>query len=177
MLCSSASVNLCDTVPDKWLYGSRGKKAGLGLKRTGLEPFIQPLYEQRSLDDSLSIQTLSWISREINPRFKSPFIQKAPRVRKGARDCVTARSAACCGPASRPGPPTLPGSLCFLTSQVSYCPLCRGEGGFLVAQIVKNLPAMQETLVRSLGWEDPLEKEMETHSSHSCLGNPMDRRA
>ena len=35
----------------------------------------------------------------------------------------------------------------------------------LVAQTVKNLPAMQETQVRSLGWEDPLEKEMATHSS------------
>ena len=35
----------------------------------------------------------------------------------------------------------------------------------LVAQIVKNLPAMQETWVRSLGQEDPLEKEMATHSS------------
>ena len=35
----------------------------------------------------------------------------------------------------------------------------------LVTQVVKNLPAMQETWVRSLGWEDPLEKEMTTHSS------------
>ena len=35
----------------------------------------------------------------------------------------------------------------------------------LVAQLVKNLPAMQETWVRSLCWEDPLEKEMATHSS------------
>ena len=35
----------------------------------------------------------------------------------------------------------------------------------LVAQLVKNLPAMQETLVRSLGWEDPLEKGKATHSS------------
>ena len=34
-----------------------------------------------------------------------------------------------------------------------------------VAQLVKNLPAIQETWVRSLGWEDPLEKEMATHSS------------
>ena len=34
----------------------------------------------------------------------------------------------------------------------------------MVAQMVKNLPAMQETQVRSLGWEDPLEKEMATHS-------------
>ena len=35
----------------------------------------------------------------------------------------------------------------------------------LVIQMVKSLPAMQETLVRSLGREDPLEKEMATHSS------------
>ena len=34
-----------------------------------------------------------------------------------------------------------------------------------MAQTVKNVPAMQETGVRSLGWEDPLEKEMATHSS------------
>ena len=34
-----------------------------------------------------------------------------------------------------------------------------------VAQSVKNLPAVQETRVQSLGWEDPLEKEMTTHSS------------
>ena len=35
----------------------------------------------------------------------------------------------------------------------------------LIAQMVKNLLAMQETWVRSLGWEDPLEKEMATYSS------------
>ena len=35
----------------------------------------------------------------------------------------------------------------------------------LVAQTVKRVPAMQETQVRSLGWEDALEKEMATHSS------------
>ena len=35
----------------------------------------------------------------------------------------------------------------------------------MVAQTVKNLPAMEETKVRSLGWEDPLKKEMATHSS------------
>ena len=34
-----------------------------------------------------------------------------------------------------------------------------------VAQLVKKPPTMQETWVRSLGWEDPLEKEMTTHSS------------
>ena len=34
-----------------------------------------------------------------------------------------------------------------------------------MAQMVNNLPAVQETLVWSLGWEDPLEKGMATHSS------------
>ena len=38
-------------------------------------------------------------------------------------------------------------------------------GASLVAQRIKYLPAMQETWVWSLGWEDPLEKEMATHSS------------
>ena len=39
------------------------------------------------------------------------------------------------------------------------------KGSSLVAQPVKNLPAMWETWVPSLGWEDPLEKEKATHSS------------
>ena len=46
--------------------------------------------------------------------------------------------------------------------------------GALVAQVLKNLPAMQETQGRYLGQEDPLEKGMATHSS-ICLENPMDR--
>ena len=37
--------------------------------------------------------------------------------------------------------------------------------GFLVAQLVKNLPAVRETWLPSLGWEDPLEKGKVTHSS------------
>ena len=49
-----------------------------------------------------------------------------------------------------------------------------------MAQQVKNPPAVQETQemwVCSLNQEDPLEKEMETPSKYSCLGNPMDRGA
>ena len=42
----------------------------------------------------------------------------------------------------------------------------------LIAQLVKNLPAMHETQVRFLGWEDPLEKEMATHSSILAWRNP-----
>ena len=44
-------------------------------------------------------------------------------------------------------------------------PLRRSPGASLVAQRLKYLPAMRETWVRSLVWEDPLEKEMATHSS------------
>ena len=40
------------------------------------------------------------------------------------------------------------------------------EGTSLVAQRVKNLPAMQETQVRSLGWEDPLEEGMSQENPH-----------
>ena len=67
--------------------------------------------------------------------------------------------------------------------------------GFPIAQLVKNLPAMRETWVRSLDWDNPLEKGKATHSSilaeripwtigsygegngtplqYSCLENPM----
>ena len=45
--------------------------------------------------------------------------------------------------------------------------------GSFVAQMEKNLPAMQETQVQSLGWEDHLEKWMVTHYQYSCLGNSM----
>ena len=46
-----------------------------------------------------------------------------------------------------------------------------------VAQLVKNLPAMQETWVQSLGWEDPLEEATATHSSILAWRIPMDRGA
>ena len=51
------------------------------------------------------------------------------------------------------------------------------SGASLVAQRVKHLPAMQETWVQSLGQEDPLEKEIATHSSTLTWKNPMDREA
>ena len=40
--------------------------------------------------------------------------------------------------------------------------------------MVKLLSTMWETRVRALGWEDPLEKQMATHSSNLALENPMD---
>ena len=50
-------------------------------------------------------------------------------------------------------------------------------GASLVAQLVKNPPAMQKTWVWSLGWGDPLEKGMATHSSILAWRIPMDREA
>ena len=50
-------------------------------------------------------------------------------------------------------------------------------GASLVAQMVKNLPTMWETWVQSLGWEDPLEEGMATHSSILAWRIPMDRGA
>ena len=47
----------------------------------------------------------------------------------------------------------------------------------LVAQMVKNLPAMQETWVQSRSWEDPLEEGMATHSSIFVWRIPVDRGA
>ena len=47
----------------------------------------------------------------------------------------------------------------------------------LVAQTVKNLPAMRETMVQSLGWDDPLEEGMATLSNIFAWTIPMDRGA
>ena len=55
--------------------------------------------------------------------------------------------------------------------------LCFFSGTFLVVQKVKNLPAMQETWVRFLAWEDPLEEGMGKPLQYSCLDNPMDKGA
>ena len=50
-------------------------------------------------------------------------------------------------------------------------------GASLVGQMTKNLPAMQETLVRSLGWEDTLEKGTATHFSIFALRTPWTEEA
>ena len=57
----------------------------------------------------------------------------------------------------------IPGSRRFPGEGIGY-PL-QYYWASLMAQMVKNSPAMQETLVQSLGWEDPLKEDMATHSS------------
>ena len=68
-----------------------------------------------------------------------------------------------------PGPGRSPGEGIGYLLQYSWA--------FLVAQTVRNLPAMWETWVQSLGWEDPLKEGMATHSSILAWGIPMDRGA
>ena len=70
-------------------------------------------------------------------------------------------------PGSIPGSGRSPGEL------IGYPLQCFGAS--LVAQMVKNLPAMQETCVQSLGWEDPLEEGMAIHSSILAWRIPMAR--
>ena len=56
--------------------------------------------------------------------------------------------------------------------------LCsENDGASLVAQVVKNPPAVWESCVQSLGWEDPLEKGKATHSSILAWRIPKDRGA
>ena len=49
------------------------------------------------------------------------------------------------------------------------------NGVSLVAQMVKNLPAVQKTWTHSLGWEDPLGEGNGNPLQYSCLENPMNR--
>ena len=72
-------------------------------------------------------------------------------------------------PSSVPGSGRSPGKEIGFLLQCSWASL--------VTQMVKNPPVMQETWVRSLGWEDPLEEGMATHSSILVWRTPMDRGA
>ena len=73
-------------------------------------------------------------------------------------------------PASAGDPGLFPGSGRSTGEGIGY-PL-QYSWASLVAQLVKNLPAMQETWVQSLGWEDPLEKGKAAHSRMLAWGIP-----
>ena len=72
-------------------------------------------------------------------------------------------------PGSIPGPGRSPGEGIGYPLQYSWTSL--------LAQRGKNLPSMRETWVQSLGWEDPLEEDMATHSSILAWRIPMHRGA
>ena len=86
----------------------------------------------------------------------------------------------------QPTPVFLPGESHGQRSLAGYSPWGRTESDTTevtackdtgVAQLVKNPPAMRKTWVQSLGWEDPLEEGMATHSSVLAWRIPMDRGA
>ena len=87
--------------------------------------------------------------------FLTPFFTN----KMGFPDSSVAKESAC--NAGDPG--SIPGSGRSSGEGIGY-PL-QYSWGSLVAQLVQNSPAMPETWVRSLGWEDPLEKGKATHSS------------
>ena len=58
-----------------------------------------------------------------------------------------------------------------------YVEICFFYGASLVAQLITNLPAMEEIPVQFLGWEYPLEKDVATHSGILAWTIPMDRGA
>ena len=64
-----------------------------------------------------------------------------------------------------------------LSLHINFCFLLYLFWASLVAQTVKNSPAIRETWLRSLGWEDPLEEGMVTHSNILAWRIPTDRGA
>ena len=62
-------------------------------------------------------------------------------------------------------PPNTSDMFYFLMKMLIFFKNHISHGASLVAQLIKNLRAMREAWVRSLGWEDPLEKGTTTHSS------------
>ena len=78
-------------------------------------------------------------------------------------------------PGDLPNPRIEPVSQVYLHWQVGSLPLA-SPWASLVAQLVKNPPAMQETLVQFLGQEDPLEKGTATHSSILTWRIPWGRK-
>ena len=78
---------------------------------------------------------------------------------KGLPDSSVGKEAAC----NAGDPSLIPGLARSAGEGIGY--LLQYSWASLVAQLLKNLPAMRETWVGSLGWEDPLEKGKATHSS------------
>ena len=101
--------------------------------------------------------------------FEIPFLQL--NISLGFHDSSVGKESAC--NAGNPG--LIPGLGRSAGKGIGY-PL-QYSWASLVAQLVKNPPAIRETWVPSLVWEDPLEGGMATPLQYSCLENPMDRGA
>ena len=105
-------------------------------------------YSQQSISkDSTSTGSASWIQPMMKRKWLGEKFQKVPKSKTSIR--------------------------CILTTIHMALILYRT---FLVSQMVKNLPAMLGAWGRSLGWEDPLEEGMATHSSILAWRITRDRR-
>ena len=93
------------------------------------------------------------------PKFGIPFSLPCPKRREGFPDGSAGKESAC----NAEDPGWIPGSGRSPGEGIGYPLQC--SRAYLVVQTVQNPPALQETWVRSLGWEDPLEKGTATHSS------------
>ena len=89
-------------------------------------------------------------------------------MEKGFPDSSVSKESAC----SAGDPSSIPGLRRSAGVGIGY-PL-QYSWASLVAQLIKKLPAIQETWLRSLGWEDPLEKGKATSLQYSGLENSMD---
>ena len=122
-----------------------------GGQRTG--DGIKNVFEETDMQ----VQEAQRIPKKINPNRPTPrhIIIKMARFPW----CSVGKESACNAgdPSSIPGSGTSPGEGICYPLQYSWASL--------VGQLVKNLPAMWEAWVQSLGWEDPLEKGMAMHSS------------
>ena len=103
-----------------------------------------PLYGLTSLSPSTSLANGTIFSHCMAEFLIAQLIKNPPAVQDGV-------------------PSLIPGSGRSTGEGISYT--LQYAWASLVAQLVKNPPAVRETWVRSLGWEDPLEKEKATHSS------------
>ena len=158
------------------LEGSPGKNTGVGCHALNL-CFIYPLATQGFLSPD-HVGAFESAARWWSSVFSSPCneaLQCLLRVWCDGRCGSTTRPLCTCsrkGRAAAPQPSIIhcaggrddPCRASAITAMV-WPWLFFSSRASLVAQLVKNLPAMRKTWVRSLGWEDPLEKGKATHSS------------
>ena len=145
------------------MWAGRWKKQEYGMEGVwgGSQVWSRPAAPQKQL--------FTCSSTALPGCWRGSFYSQTPRIplSSSASHLLLQRS----DPASHiPGISIFPLSftmllLSLLTTSLNISAMGASLGTSMVAQMVKNLPAMQETRVQSLGQEDPLEKGMETHSS------------
>ena len=110
--------------------------------------------------------------REVGVRSVEKMVKVIEDLRQPNQKVSPAGKESTCNagdPSMIPGSGRSPGKWISYPLQYSWASL--------MAQMVKNLPAMWETWVQSLGWENPLDKGMATHSSILAWRIPLDRGA